>query len=192
MTPPSLYPLISCKRLTENCITRTGVECLIQALEHNTHVKSIWYVMNKVIHTHIYKKILFFYVVSVWFVVVCILDLGQFMAILLVSVQRKNKTKTMVVEMHPILAKQKCNFGFKLCFYFQTACELSLIDLCLFLLHCRLRNNDLSLEEVEEMTQRESRLIFWFCIKLSRDYVLLEERFCIYMYLYFLYKHVKC
>lgn len=36
--------LISLKRLTENCITRTGVECLIQALEHNTHMKSIWYV----------------------------------------------------------------------------------------------------------------------------------------------------
>lgn len=32
------------KRLTENCITRMGVESLIEALEHNAHVKSIWYV----------------------------------------------------------------------------------------------------------------------------------------------------
>lgn len=31
-------------RLTKNCITRTGVECLILALESNTSVKAVWYV----------------------------------------------------------------------------------------------------------------------------------------------------
>lgn len=28
--------------LTKNCITRTGVECLILALESNTSVKAVW------------------------------------------------------------------------------------------------------------------------------------------------------
>lgn len=45
MTPPYLRPPISCVRLTENCINREGVECLIEALQNNTLVKSIWCVM---------------------------------------------------------------------------------------------------------------------------------------------------
>lgn len=42
MTPPYLHPPTSSVRLTENCINREGVECLIQALQNNTLVKSIW------------------------------------------------------------------------------------------------------------------------------------------------------
>lgn len=51
-----LHPLVSCKRLTENCITRTGVERLIEALKHNIHVKSIWYMINTELYSRKYKS----------------------------------------------------------------------------------------------------------------------------------------
>uniref|UniRef100_A0A3Q2YIE5 Nucleotide-binding oligomerization domain containing 2 n=1 Tax=Hippocampus comes TaxID=109280 RepID=A0A3Q2YIE5_HIPCM len=35
-------PLLHCTRLTENCITREGVDCLVQALERNKRIKSVW------------------------------------------------------------------------------------------------------------------------------------------------------
>lgn len=37
-----LFSLLFLDRLTENYITREGVESLIQALQVNTHVKSVW------------------------------------------------------------------------------------------------------------------------------------------------------
>lgn len=46
-TPTCLCSLISCVRLSENSIDREGVECVIQALQNNTMVKSIWYVTKR-------------------------------------------------------------------------------------------------------------------------------------------------
>lgn len=37
-----IHCLISCERLSDNCINRAGVEHLIEALQHNTKVRSVW------------------------------------------------------------------------------------------------------------------------------------------------------
>lgn len=77
---------------------------------------------------------------------------------------------------HPAVARQECFFffffGFKLGLYFQTCCAPSVRD---FLHHYSLRNNDLTPEEVEEMTQRESRLIFWVRIELADECIAFKK-----------------
>ena len=41
----TLYSYFLC-RLTKNCITKTGIEYLIQALKSNSSVEAVWYVNN--------------------------------------------------------------------------------------------------------------------------------------------------
>lgn len=46
-TPLFLGSLIPCFRLSENSIDREGVERIIEALQDNTMVKAIWYVIKR-------------------------------------------------------------------------------------------------------------------------------------------------
>lgn len=71
----------------------------------------------------------------------------------------------MVICMLRVVVQQMSDTASYFChtrmlFWLKTRCALSMDDLVFSCDSPRLRNNDLSLEEVEELSQRESRLIF--------------------------------
>lgn len=124
MTPPYLNCPISCVRLTENCINREGVECLIQALENNTLVKSIWYVtMSEETPLHQHR-----------FLFLCVYDKSDYLHS---TFEEKRSNKNCCTD----VTKKYCNINFKpfslsSFFFFKFKLHMNVTDpLCLSLLH---------------------------------------------------------